>query len=90
MVCRKTLFQCIEREFAEMKENLTSTLQKVINVCKTLDLWTAYKRIVFGMTCHWIKEDYGVYGGSIGLCMSERRAYLKSVKYVQSTKYHTK
>ncbi len=54
---KDTIVQRIEREFAAMKETLTATLQKVINVCTTADLWTAHNRSFFGMTCHWIEED---------------------------------
>lgn len=42
VMCRKTLVQHIEREFAPMKETLTATLQKVTNVCTTADLWIAH------------------------------------------------
>lgn len=57
VMCRKTLVQSIEREFAAMKETLTATLQKVTYVCTTADLWTAHNRSFFGMTCHWIEEQ---------------------------------
>ncbi len=56
VMCRKTLVQRIEREFAAMRENLTATLKKVAYVCTTADLWTAHNRSFFGMTCHWIEE----------------------------------
>ena len=56
-MCRKTLVQHIEREFAVMKESLTATLQKVTNVCTTADLWNVHNRSFFGMTCHWIEEE---------------------------------
>lgn len=57
VMCRKTLVQRIEKEFAVMKETLIATLQKVTNVCTTADLWTAHNRSFFGMTCHWIEEE---------------------------------
>lgn len=76
VMCRKTLVQRVEREFAAMKETLTA-IQKVTNVCTTAELWTAHNRSFFGMTCHWIEEQ-----------TMERRQ--KSVKHMQSTKYNTK
>lgn len=56
-MCRKTLVQNIETEFAVMKNSLTETLMNVSNVCTTADLWTALNRRFLGMTCHWIEEN---------------------------------
>lgn len=57
VMCRKTLVQNIENEFAVMKNSLTETLMNVSNVCTTADLWTAHNRSFLGMTCHWIEEN---------------------------------
>ncbi len=53
-MCRKTLMQRIEREFASMKQSLTSKLMDVDSVCTTADIWSAQNRSFFGVTCHWI------------------------------------
>lgn len=55
-MCRKTLMQRIEKEFASMKQSLTSKLMDVDSVCTTADIWSAQNRSFFGVTCHWINK----------------------------------
>lgn len=55
-MCRKTLMQRIEKEFASMKQSLTSKLMDVDSVCTTADIWLAQNRSFFGVTCHWINK----------------------------------
>ncbi|XP_039596674.1 uncharacterized protein zgc:161969 isoform X2 [Polypterus senegalus] len=56
-MCRKTLMQRIDREFAIMKESVISKLIDVDTVCTTADIWSAQNRSFFGVTCHWIDKD---------------------------------
>ena len=78
VMCRKTLVQRIEREFAAMKDILTAKLQKVTNVCTTADLWSAHNRRFFW---HDMPLDWGGYNGeevcSIGLCTSDGTSYFQ-------------
>ncbi|KAL0202532.1 hypothetical protein M9458_000550, partial [Cirrhinus mrigala] len=57
VMCRKTLMQRIDREFAVMKESVISKLINVDTVCTTADIWSAQNRSFFGVTCHWIDKD---------------------------------
>lgn len=56
-MCRKTLMQRMEREFAVMKASVTSKLVDVDTLCTTADIWSAQNRSFFGVTCHWIDKD---------------------------------
>lgn len=53
-----TLFTRVDQRFSTMRDNLMEKLSKVQYVCTTADIWTANNRSYFGMTCHWIDEDF--------------------------------
>lgn len=58
VMSRKTFVARLDAAFDRMKEELRVKLDKVQSLCTTADLWSVHNRVYFGMTCHWLEDNF--------------------------------
>lgn len=55
---RKTFVSRLDAAFDKMKEELRAKLDRVQSLCTTADIWSVHERSYFGMTCHWLEDNF--------------------------------
>lgn len=58
MLSRRSLGRQIESLFETFKTNITKDLEQSTFVCTTADIWSTKKRSFFGVTAHWINNNF--------------------------------
>ncbi|XP_056606530.1 zinc finger BED domain-containing protein 4 [Triplophysa dalaica] len=55
---RKTFVSRLDATFDKMKEELRAKLDRVQSLCTTADIWSVQDRSYFGITCHWLEDNF--------------------------------
>lgn len=58
IISRRTLSRRIEDWYTKSEESITEMCRTPQYICTTCDIWSGKKRSFFGVTAHWITENF--------------------------------